>query len=169
MNDDKMVPVFEAQVIMNWSVMYAITSSGACEMLRESGCIKLPTQRTLRDYTYHVKASTGSSSRVDQMVIDAFELKLCPERDKCAIILIDEMHIRQVLVFDKSSGKMIGFANLAITLLINFEQEEAPKFQSAGQSWSAGLRSRLAGMPGLKPISLIFESYFECGDKRPLH
>ena len=102
--------------------------------MRESGCIKLPTQRTLRDYTYHVQASTGFSSKVDQMVIDAFELKSCPERDKCAIILIDEMHIRQDLVFDRSSGKMIGFANLGEinNHLIDFEQDvnnkEAPKF-----------------------------------------
>ncbi len=30
------------------------------------------------------------------MVIDASELKSCPEMDKSAIILVDEMHIRCV-------------------------------------------------------------------------
>ena len=44
------------------------------------------------------------------------------------------LHIRQDLVFDRSSGKMIGFANLGEinNHLIDFEQdvnnEEAPKF-----------------------------------------
>lgn len=36
----------------------------AYEMLRDSGCIKLPTQRTLHDYMYYVSASTGFSSDV---------------------------------------------------------------------------------------------------------
>ena len=79
-------------------------------MLRESGCIKLPTQRTLRDYTYHVKASIGFSSEVDQMLIN--ETQQDNERDKNVIVLVDEMHIREDLVFDKHTGKLIGFANL---------------------------------------------------------
>ena len=87
-------------------------SSGAYELLRESGCIKLPTQRTLRDYTYHVEASTGFSSKVDQMLMTAANVGSCCERDKMVILLMDEMHIREDLVFDKHSGKLIGFANL---------------------------------------------------------
>lgn len=105
---------------------YIITcrSSGAYELLRESGCIKLPTQRTLRDYTYYVAASTGFSSEVDQMLICASSVKTCPDRDKCVLILIDEMHIREDLVFDKHSGKLIGFTNLGDinNHLIDFEQ-----------------------------------------------
>jgi hypothetical protein len=103
-------------------------------MLRDSGCIKLPSQRTLRDYTYYVKASTGFSSEVDQMLINAAEMKSSPDRNKCVMLLIDEMHIRQDLVFDKHSGKMIGFANLGDinNHLIDFEQSisyhNSPKF-----------------------------------------
>ena len=40
-------------------------SSGAYEMLRESGCIKLPSQRTLRDYTHVFKSVSGFSVDVD--------------------------------------------------------------------------------------------------------
>ena len=81
-------------------------------MLRDSGCIQLPTQRTLRDYTYHIKASVCFSSDVDDMLKDVAEVSTCPERNKCVILLVDEMHIREDLVFDRHTGKLIGYANL---------------------------------------------------------
>ena len=99
-------------------------SSGAYELLRSSGILTLPSQRTLRDYTHYVKACTGFSAEVDQMLISAAKLNSCPERDKCVILLLDEMHIRQDLVFDKHSGEMIGFCNLGEinNHLLAFEQ-----------------------------------------------
>ena len=99
-------------------------SSGAYETLRDSGCIKLPSQRTLRDYTYYAKASIGFSKEVDEMLIDASGVKTCPERNKQVILLLDEMHIREDLVFDKHSGRLIGFTDLGEinNHLIYFEQ-----------------------------------------------
>ncbi len=68
------------------------------------------------------------------MLLDAADVKSCPERDKC-VLLIDDMHIREDLVFDKNSGKMIGYANLGeiYNHLIDFEQSisnpaAVPKF-----------------------------------------
>ena len=95
-------------------------------MLRESGCIHLPTQRTLRDYTHHVKASTGFSSDVDQMLVKAIKEKSSTdhERSKYVVLLIDEMHIREDLVYDRHSGELVGYANLGEinNHLIDFEQ-----------------------------------------------
>lgn len=79
-------------------------------------------------------ASTGFSSEVDDMLIQASSVKSCPERNKFVILLIDEMHIRQDLVFDKHSGKLIGYANLGDinNHLVDFEQsfssQTTPKF-----------------------------------------
>lgn len=87
-------------------------SSGAYEALRDSGCIKLPSQRTLRDYTHYVRASTGFSSEVDKMLFQAAKVASCPEREKYVILLLDEMHIREDIVFDKHTGAMIGFTKL---------------------------------------------------------
>lgn len=109
---------------------------GAYEMLYRSGCIRLPSQRTLRDYTYYVKASTGFSKEVDEMLMKAADITACPEREKCVVLLLDEMHIRHDIVFDKHTGQMIGFANLGDINrhLIDFEQsivnntKQSPKF-----------------------------------------
>ena len=46
------------------------------------------------------------------MLRDAAGLDRCPEREKYVILLLDEMHIRHDLVFDKHTGNLIGFTNL---------------------------------------------------------
>ena len=84
-------------------------------MLRESGCIKLPSQRTLRDYTHYVQACEGFSADVDVMLMNAVNVRSCPEREKYVILLIDEMYVREDLVFDRWNGNLVGFANLGET------------------------------------------------------
>lgn len=86
--------------------------SSAYESLRSSGCLQLPSQRTLRDYTHYVQAATGFFTEVDEMLMKAAKVGSCPEREKCTILLLDEMRIREDLVFDKHTGAMVGFANL---------------------------------------------------------
>ena len=44
--------------------------------------------------------------------MQAAHLTFCPEWHKLVILLLDEMHIREDLVYDKHTGNMIGFANL---------------------------------------------------------
>ena len=99
-------------MIIRWCLYLRHRSSGAYDTLRESGCLKLPSQRTLRDYTYHVKAKVGFSSEVDTMLMRAAELSQSKELAQYVILLIDEMHIREDLVYDKHSGELIGFTNL---------------------------------------------------------
>ena len=96
-------------------------SSGAYEALFDSGCIRLPSQRTLRDYTHYIKASTGFSSEVDEMIMKAAKVESCPE---CVILVLDEMHIREDLGFDKHTGAVIGYTNLGDINehLLHFEQ-----------------------------------------------
>ena len=113
--------------------MLLCRSSGAYEALRSSGCIKLPSQRTLRDYTHYVKASVGFSSDVDQMLIQALKVESCPEREKYIIILIDEMHIREDLVLDKHTGALIGYTHLGDINdhLMQFEKSLSHSFTPA--------------------------------------
>lgn len=46
------------------------------------------------------------------MLMEAAEVKTCAERNKCVILLLDEMHVREDLVYDKHEGELIGFTNL---------------------------------------------------------
>ena len=87
-------------------------SSGAYEALRESGIIKLPSQRTLRDYTHHIEAAPGFSTDTDILLMKAAEIDVCPDRDRNVLLLIDEMYIKEGLVYDKHKGNFIGFCNL---------------------------------------------------------
>ena len=40
------------------------------------------------------------------------EISKCPEWQKYVVLVIDEMYIKEDLVYDKNSGALIGFANL---------------------------------------------------------
>ena len=68
-------------------------SNKAYEVLREAGLF-LPSQRTLRDYTYCTKFTTGFSSSVDQQLLLVSIVPTCKEWEKYVVVLIDEMHIR---------------------------------------------------------------------------
>ena len=91
-------------LMIKWCIYLRHLSSGCYEALRQSGCITLPSQRTLRDYTHFSKASVGFSTDVDLQLIEAAEVLSCPEWKKCVVVLMDEMYIRENLVYDKSSG-----------------------------------------------------------------
>ena len=69
------------------------------------------TKDTERLYHY-TKASLVFSSEANQMLIDAVKPDRCLEREKHAFLLLDEMHMREDLVFDKHSGNLIGFTDL---------------------------------------------------------
>ena len=73
-------------------------------MLRESAVLKLPSQRTLRDYTYHTHATVGFSADTDKHVLAATKLGSYEEREKYFLLMMDEMHIREGLVYDKHTG-----------------------------------------------------------------
>ena len=55
------------------------------------------------------------------MLQKAAKVYSCPERDKCTILLLDEMYIREDLVYN---GEMVGFTNLGSinNHLADFEQ-----------------------------------------------
>jgi len=90
--------------MIKWCIYLCHLSSGGYEALRKSGCISLPSQRTLRDYTHVANVTSGFSSDVDLQLIEAAKLTTCPEHEKCVVVLMDEMHIRESLVYDKVSG-----------------------------------------------------------------
>lgn len=87
-------------------------SSQAYETLRQSGCLALPSQRTLRDYSNAVKSTVGFSKDIDKQLLQAAHLDASPEYHSLIVILIDEIHIKEELVYNKHSGRLIGFVDL---------------------------------------------------------
>ena len=57
------------------------------------------------DYTHYVKASPGF---LDRMLMYTANVDTCPERDKCTVLLLDEMHIYEDLVFIKHMRTIIA-------------------------------------------------------------
>ena len=81
-----------------------------CYIRRSNGAYEaLPSQRTLRDYTHYIEAKCGFSVQVDCMLQKTAKVYSCSERDKCVILLLDKIYIKEDLVYNKHSGKMVGF------------------------------------------------------------
>ena len=87
-----------------WCLSIWHASSQAYEALRSSGCITLPSQRTLCDYTNYAQVNSGFSAEVDHQLIDVAQISTYVEQKKCIVLLINGMHIREDLVYDKTSG-----------------------------------------------------------------
>lgn len=93
-------------IMVRWCLYLCHLSSSAYETLRDTCTIRLPSQRTLRDYTHHTKATVGFSKEVDKQLQIAANLPSCPEREKCVIIIMNEMHLRENLSYDKHTSNV---------------------------------------------------------------
>ena len=107
-NDQVHTPIFMYHYIdivhCRWCTYIRHLSSSAYELLCTSGVLRLPSQRTLRDYTYYTQSCSGFSVSVDQQLMDLAKIDSCPERDKYVVIIMDEMHVRENIVYDKHTG-----------------------------------------------------------------
>lgn len=95
-----------------WCLNLKLLSSSAYHALRTSGFIQLPSERTLRDYTHFMKAGPGFQKEIDSMLIREAQLSELPDWKKYVVLLLDEMKIKESLVYDKHQSKIIGFMNL---------------------------------------------------------
>ena len=92
--------------MIKWCLYLRYRSSGAYDMLRESGCLHLPSQRTLRDYTHVAGNRIGFSREVDTMLMQTSKVLTCPEHEKFVSVVFDEVHIRVDLVYNKHNGEL---------------------------------------------------------------
>ena len=90
-------------LMIRWCLFLRHQSQQAYETIRQSG-ISLPSQRTLRDFSHHIQAKPGFSSEVDSQLCQSAQIEKCEEWQKHVIVLLDEMHVKEDLVFDKHSG-----------------------------------------------------------------
>ena len=110
--------------MIKWYIYLCRKSQSAYKAFRQSKCVMLPSQRTLRDYTHYVKGTAGFSAEVDLQLMQAVNIDKCEEQVKYIFLLLDEMYIREDLVYDKNTDMIIGFVNLGEinTHLLAFER-----------------------------------------------
>ena len=99
-------------MMIRWCLNLKLLSTSSYHSLRTSGFIKLPSERTLRDYTHFFKAKCGFQDEVDGMLASEMKLDELPEWKKHVVLLLDEMKVKESLVYDKNEVKVIGFVNL---------------------------------------------------------
>ena len=90
-------------------------SASAYDELRSSNVLTLPSQRTLRDYRNAIKPQAGFNPEVIQQLCDTTNDLAGYQR--YVVISMDEMKIKDNLVYDKSSEELIGFVDLGDPIL----------------------------------------------------
>ena len=115
-------------MMIRWCLYLRHISSGAYEAIRNSGVLTLPSQRTLRDYTHHMPSKVGFNASVDEQLMVEAGMDHLKEYEKCVVILADEMHIKDDLVYNKHTGELVGFVNLSNVnnVLSNFGDSSEP-------------------------------------------
>ncbi len=76
-----------------------LLSSGAYNALGTSGFVKLPSERTLRDYTHFIKSRSGFHDELDQHLTDEAKLQSLPEWKKHVVLVFDWMKPKESLVY----------------------------------------------------------------------
>lgn len=87
-------------------------SSSAYELLRKSNLVHLPSQRTLREYTHNIKASSGFTNELNRKLIDDAKISNLKEHEKHIGLIGDEMYVKEGLVYDKTSGDLVGYCDI---------------------------------------------------------
>ena len=84
-------------LMIKWCLYLRHISSRAYDTLRESKCLKLPSDRTLHDYTHYIPAKAGFQAEVDEHLVREAKLGNLEEWQKHVVILVGEKHVREDL------------------------------------------------------------------------
>ena len=111
--------------MIQWCLNLKLLSSSAYHSLRTSGFVRLPSERTLRDYTHFIKSKPGFYPDLDSYLREEAQLKKLPEWKRYAVIALDEMKLKESLVYDKHEAEVIGFVDIGDinNRLTKFERE----------------------------------------------
>lgn len=82
----------------------------------------MPSERVLRDYKNYFKPKAGISK--DNINSLKEKVSLYTSKQRYVAIIMDEMKIQANLVFDKTSGELIGFVDLGDPLMTFANVEE---------------------------------------------
>ena len=100
-------------MMVRWCLYLRHISGKGYEFLRQSGCISLPSSRTLRDYTHYNQTTIGFTTATDRDLLDTLtRQQLTEEWQKLVILLIDEVYVREDVVYNKHTGQILGLTDV---------------------------------------------------------
>ena len=98
--------------MFRWRLNLKLLSSSAYHAMPSSNFMSLPSERTVRDYTHYVEARSGFQDNIDADLKREAKLQELPEWKKYIVVMIDEMKIKESLVYDKHSAHIIRFIDI---------------------------------------------------------
>lgn len=119
-------------LIIRWCLSLKLSSSSAYRAMRDSGFIKLPSERTLRDYYNVFKSKPGIQAEVNEQLAREASLDELESWQTHVCVIFDEVKIKEGLVYDKYSGDIIGYTDLGSinehldNLEVTLEDESIP-------------------------------------------
>ena len=97
-------------MIIKWCLNLKFLSSRAYGALQS--VLTLPSERTLRDYSHWIDSSPDLHADVDKQLMEEARVRTCPDFLKYVCLMLDEVGIKEDLVYDKHTSQIIGFINL---------------------------------------------------------
>ena len=122
MQSTKMGRRYHPQMI-RFALSIHCKSPSAYRELRDSEALILPSERVLRDYKNYFKPGAGiTMENIDELKEKTSEFSGI---QKYVAVIMDEMKIQENLVFDKTSGELIGFIDLGdpLTTFANVDED----------------------------------------------
>ena len=98
--------------IIKWRLRMYSKCHAAYEDLRDSGFLKLPSGRLLSDYKNFSSPSSGWHTSTLWEMKEKFDKTKIGKRGQLGALLFDEVKIKEGLVFDPSTFKLVGFVDL---------------------------------------------------------
>lgn len=97
-------------MIIRYCLSLYAKSASCYEEIRNSGILKLPSSRTLRDYKNFIKPGVGfQEGIIEDLTNFTRNYSNC---HRYVTLMFDEMKIKSNLVFDKHGDELIGFVDL---------------------------------------------------------
>ena len=95
--------------MVRWCLSVKQTSSTAYDTLYNSGLVTLSSKQTLRYYTHTCVVSSGFCNSIDDRLIQDASFDGVADWQEHVVLIFDEMHIKEDLVFNKTTGLLKGF------------------------------------------------------------
>jgi len=110
--------------MIRWALHIKSTSSAAYSALRETGLIKLPSERTLYEYIHANPANEG----IQEHVVERLAKTVSECRSdffSLFVLMFDEMYLYKNIVYHKGTGAITGYVKLneIEQELVNLERE----------------------------------------------